>query len=375
MAKGIEEPTDSPKKNRTTIPIAISPTHQLPITPTAPPLHGELHSLVPADAVSFIVNGFEIVIGDRNATIASSSELARIIAETTPVNGSYRLTETIDVNEFETILKFFETKFIKFQDVDDALRKLEFAKRFLCGTLVRRCVKEIDALLNVTNVIKVFRSIRFHVVTATPKKTPIEKKTPEECLESLLYNVLQFIDMNADVVLQRDEIIDSKLNFTEMELILRRDTLMTSEVVIYNLLGKWSRHECENRHLELTSDNRRRMLGPLSYAPRYLRMTQKEFDQCCQLVDILDPEEITLIREAFKSNKHSSNNLTDDQAQMLAIFKKARPKYARMPVHLSERSHPRNYSRKMRKHERSLDEDSQCSLLYWLCGCYAFICD
>lgn len=101
-------------------------------------------------------------------------------------------------------------------------------------------------------------------------------------------------------------------------------------------------------------------------------MTLKEFDLTCQRCDILDPEEVNLIHDAFKG-KHS--NLTTEQSEMLAIFKKPRPKFARMPVHLSDRSNPKNYSKKMRKYEQSFNEDGNNSWLMWLCGCYAFVCD
>lgn len=107
-------------------------------------------------------------------------------------------------------------------------------------------------------------------------------------------------------------------------------------------------------------------------------MTHKDFDLACQRVEILDPDEVNLIQEAFKtkSSSSSSANVTDEQAQMLTNFRKPRPKYARMPVHLSERSNPKNYPKKMRKYEQSFDEGSQCSVcLYLCCGWYAFICD
>lgn len=224
------------------------------------------------NVVSFLINDVETVSGESKHIIENSKELERIILETHPVAGSYRISEkSVSAAEFESIIRFFESNIIKFQSLDDALRKMEFGKRFVCPKLVQRCVKDIDSRLTYANVITVYRTIRYHVAPATPAKKPMDKRTPDECLEALLYNVLQFIDMNADVVLQGEEILDANLTFAELEMILRRDTLITSEVVIYNLLAHWSRKECEKRHLDVTADNRRRVLGPLSYLLRFAK--------------------------------------------------------------------------------------------------------
>lgn len=234
------------------------------VTPTAPHLPSDSNN-EPIDYVTFLINGTDTIIANRNAILANSIELARIVNETRPSNGCYPIAG-ISANDFEALVKFCENKFIKIDDIDDGLRKLEAAKRFLCPTLVRRCVRDVDLKLTASNVIRVFRLVRYYVVSATPSKKPIDKKTPDECLESLLYNVFQYIDMNADLVLQRDEFLD--LSFSEIEMILRRDHLMTSEVVLFNLIANWSRVECQRRNLDLTSDNRRRVLGSLCYVPR-----------------------------------------------------------------------------------------------------------
>lgn len=370
MALGID--IDQTSTKQTTNQTLITPTApQLPPPPSAA-LNSEHHSSI--DYITFLINRTDKIIADRNAILSSNTDLCRIINETTPMNGGYYSITGINASDFEGIIKFIETKHIKFDDIDDALRKLDGAKRFHCSTLVRKCVTEIDQRLTAINVLKVFRLARYYVVSVTPSKKSIDSKTPEECLESLLYNVFQFIDMEADIVLQRDEILE--LSFSEIEMILRRDSLMTTEIVVFNLIANWSRVECQRRQLDLTSENRRRVLGSLCYIPRYLRMTLKEFNASFQRVDMLDPEEVQLIQAAFKGMPVTAQqSYTSEQKEMLANFRKIRPKYPRMPVHLSDRSNPKNYSRKMRKHEKTFDEDSNNSCLYWFCGCYAFICD
>lgn len=244
------------------------------ITPSAPPyLADDEHQQVivaqlSPNSVSFLVNATATVAGNRMAIISSSTELGRIIQETQPINGHYRLHELVDRDDFEAIIMFFETQYLKLSDMPDALRKLEFAKRYGCASLLRHCIREVDNLLTPSNVISVFQTVRSFVVRVELFREPLDQLTMDECMQALLYNVLQFIDQNADVVLQRDEIFDAYLNFNEIECILSRDTLMTTEMVIFNCLGRWSRGQCISRKLDINAENRRRVLGSLSYLPR-----------------------------------------------------------------------------------------------------------
>lgn len=103
-------------------------------------------------------------------------------------------------------------------------------------------------------------------------------------------------------------------------------------------------------------------------------MSAKEFDVACQRAEILSADEQKLVADWFANNGKSSS-LNDEQTVMMTRFRQARPKFARMPLHLSNRSSPKNYSSKMRKNERKLDDDGTNSWLYWFFGCYAFVCD
>lgn len=270
MAKGIlpntEDRADSVHQQQ--------PKTSARITPSAPPYNpDDEHRLVLSDqlspnSVSFLVNATETVAGNRVAIIKSSVELGRIITETQPINGHYRLHELVERDDFEAIVMFFETQYLKLNDMPDALRKLEFAKRYGCSALLRHCIREVDNLLTPATVISVFQTVRSFVIKLELFKEPLDQLSSDQCMQALLYNVLQFIDQNADVVLQRDEIFDAYLNFNEIECILSRDTLMTTEMVIFNCLGRWSRGQCISRKLEITAENRRRVLGSLSYLPR-----------------------------------------------------------------------------------------------------------
>lgn len=104
-------------------------------------------------------------------------------------------------------------------------------------------------------------------------------------------------------------------------------------------------------------------------------MPVKEFELACQRYEILDEEESKLISDNFAGRLQMSG-LSEGQLVMMTNFRKARPKFARMPIHLSNRSHPKNYSSKMRKAERKIEGESTCSRWFFLtCRCWAIVCD
>ncbi|EDW50730.1 GM14792 [Drosophila sechellia] len=179
--------------------------------------------------------------------------------------------------------------------------------------------------------------------------------TTEDYGVALLHNTLQLIDMHAELQLSMPEISD--LRFEELETLVKRDTLqLRSEVTLFECLATWSLAECARKHIDATPENRRTVLGPLCLTPRYLQMTASEFRRCCERLELLPHTEISLITDALEGKK--LKNLTDQQAELLEKFRQPRAEYARMPVHLSDRSSPKNYPKKMRlAHEGRPTED------------------
>lgn len=249
------------------------------------------------------------------------------------------------------------------------LEMLELASRFQCRQLEIHSVKELDLNLTKEHVIEVFRALWYYnsivpskaVVTGEQqkkkKRSPVggrKKKdcppeapvTPEEYFAALLGNCLQLIDMHAEEVFTQEAML--ALRFEELEMIVKRDALqMSSEMVLLDLLASWSREECLRKNLELTEENRRRVLGALCYSPRYLTMTRKEFENAKDRVQLLDATESKLVGDLLNGKKTSG--LSPEQQTMVANFKQQRPAFAPMPIQLSARSNPKNYPKKMRK--------------------------
>ncbi|XP_055603140.1 BTB/POZ domain-containing protein 2 [Uranotaenia lowii] len=344
--------------------------------PTAPPLvqinqEGDGDFTNPDMYVDFLILGNKenySVRAEKKPILDSNTQLAHMISgssATSVVDGKY-VVRDVDKDNFEIFVRYLETKFIKFHSASHMIQILELASRFQCRQLEIHCVKELDLNLTVDNVLEVFRALWYYNsispanAAAAEQRQQQKKKrrrrkdekpaeaplTPEEYFAALLNNCLQLIDMYTEDVISQETVL--ALRFEELERIAKRDALqLSSETALLDLLAAWSREECNRKNLELTGENRRRVLGALCYAPRYLTMTRKEFENAKDRIELLDPVEAKLVGEILSGKKVSS--LTPEQQTMVANFREQRPAFAPMPIQLSARSNPKNYPKKMRK--------------------------
>lgn len=322
--------------------------------PSAPPL---TDLSTDASYVDFIILGNKenySVRADRLSILNSNTELSRLVkAEKLTINHS-----NINAGNFEALIRFIETKFIRFSDdVRSTLNILELASTFQCHDLEIACVKELDSKLATDNVIDIFKALRYYnTKTVQTIKTAPKPSSAEDFLNAMFFNTLQFIDQHAADIFGKEEM--RTLRFEELEMIVKREALqIPSETIIFDLLADWSSKECERKAIEPSEENRRRNLGALIYSPRYLLMAYVDFKKCRDRVSLLDPLEGQLIDDFFTKKRNS--NLAEEQNLMLENFKKPRPEYAEMPIHLSNRSNPKTYPKKMRRHAQKLAEEGQ----------------
>lgn len=252
--------------------------------PSAPPLEA-LNASTDLHHVNFIValdsNRNSEPIPAKKTSINGSESLRRIINEkiNCDAKGNH-IINNVDESEFRQLIEFLENKKLRFKDQNHRLQMFSVAKQFNCPELQIYCIREVDANLNVSNVITVYRSLWFYGSLTSHNDRRIDRKaknnikknscTPDEYLTFLVFNVLQFIGMNAENVLLSEEI--DNLSFKEFENIMKQeDLLLRSELVLINALTRWSREECRRKNIELTRENERTVLcGELCYAPRYV---------------------------------------------------------------------------------------------------------
>ncbi|KAH8366208.1 hypothetical protein KR093_010154, partial [Drosophila rubida] len=384
----------------------------------APPLYARGQTNI-YTGVPIIVNpyiDFIVVNGDdrymirceRKSVLERSVELAKLI-HAGPNSGrksdNHFQILNVDKNDFELIVRYMEKHFIRYRDHKHLLKILELSDRFNVPDLIIYCIRELDLSISSATALDIYKALWFyqgialtnqHQTVITTQETAQQQArkqaskakaaakqlaaaqaqahdgadgdgaqvnlipnpnpfTTEDYGVALLHNTLQLIDMHAELLLSMPAICD--LRFEELETLAKRDTLqLRSELTLFECLANWSLAECGRKNLDATPENRRTVLGPLCLTPRYLRMTPSEFRRCCDRLELLPPLEISLISDALEGKK--LKNLTDQQTELLEKFRAPRAEYARMPVHLSDRSSPKNYPKKMRlAHEGRATEE------------------
>ncbi|XP_030570554.1 uncharacterized protein LOC115769752 isoform X1 [Drosophila novamexicana] len=347
-----------------------------------------------------VVNGDDryMIRCERKSVLERSVELAKLI-HAGPNSGrksdNHFQISNVDKNDFELIVRYMEKHFIPYRDHKHLLKILELADRFNVPDLIIYCIRELDLSISSATALDIFKALWFYqgialtnqrqtVITTQETAQQLARRqskakaaakqlaaqaaqanengadgdgaqanlipnpnpfTTEDYGVALLHNTLQLIDMHAELLLSMKAIAD--LRFEELETLARRDTLqLRSEVTLFECLVNWSLAECARRNLDATLDNRRMVLGPLCLTPRYLRMSASEFRRCCERIELLPQLETSLILEALEGKK--LKNLTAQQSELMEKFRTPRAEYALMPVHLSDRSSPKNYPKKMR---------------------------
>ncbi|XP_023293311.2 uncharacterized protein LOC111676592 isoform X1 [Lucilia cuprina] len=393
----------------------ITSSRTVSYTPTAPAYFMRAHTnvstgipIIPSPYIDFIVvNGDDrsMIRCERKAVLENSVELAKLI-HAGPNSGrkgdNHFQISNVDKHDFELVIRFLETKFVKYRDHLHILKILELADRYNCPDLIIHCIRELDLQLSSATVVDVFRSLWFYQgmtsnnqhqlgAVITTQDTAASKKIKRKALQAaanananttnsntnlnssnipapnpnpftaedygvaLLNNALQLIDMHAELILTKPEM--TELRFEELEMIAKRDALqLSTELTLFTCLADWSVAECKRKKLDATSENRRRVLGPLCLTPRYCLMSASEFRKACDRVELLNPLETSLVSDCIEGKK--LKNLTPEQSQLMEKFRTPRPEFAKMPIHLSDRSNPKNYPKKMRRAEKGSSEES-----------------
>ena len=148
-----------------------------------------------------------------------------------------------------------------------------------------------------------------------------DKSKKVNCCDALLKQCLELIDREASYVLASEDLED--LDISALNLIVCRDTLRlkTSEVEVFNALKRWSTRECKRQRLELTSENRRRVLEGAQYLVRYLIIPKEDYRAGPYPSGLLTSEEA----EAVLANIDGAEvDLPDHLLYWQSIWKKPR---------------------------------------------------
>ncbi|XP_043930307.1 BTB/POZ domain-containing protein 6 isoform X2 [Protopterus annectens] len=171
---------------------------------------------------------------------------------------------------FEILLKYMYSDEIDLE-ADTVLATLYAAKKYIVPALAKACVNFLETSLEAKNACVLLSQSRLFE----------EPELTQRCWE--------VIDAQAELALKSEGFCE--IDQQTLEIILTRETLNIKEVVVFEALLNWADAECRRQGLQVTSRNKRNVLGKSLYLVRIPTMTLEEFANGAAQSDILTLEE------------------------------------------------------------------------------------
>ncbi|XP_076002788.1 BTB/POZ domain-containing protein 6-B [Genypterus blacodes] len=171
---------------------------------------------------------------------------------------------------FLILLKYMYSDEIDLE-ADTVLATLYAAKKYIVPALAKACVNFLETSLEAKNACVLLSQSRLF-------------EEPE-----LTLRCWEVIDAQAELALCSEGFCE--IDLQTLEIILRRETLNTKEVVVFEAVMNWATAECKRQGLGPTTLNRRDVLGKALFLVRIPSMTLEEFADGAAQSDILTLEE------------------------------------------------------------------------------------
>ncbi|KAF7644009.1 hypothetical protein LDENG_00229520 [Lucifuga dentata] len=171
---------------------------------------------------------------------------------------------------FLILLKYMYSDEIDLE-ADTVLATLYAAKKYIVPALAKACVNFLETSLEAKNACVLLSQSRLFE----------EPELTQRCWE--------VIDAQAELALRSEGFCE--IDLQTLEIILRRETLNTKEVVVFEAVMNWATAECKRQGLGPTTRNKRDVLGKALFLVRVPSMTLEEFANGAAQSDILTLEE------------------------------------------------------------------------------------
>ncbi|KAM6917711.1 BTB/POZ domain-containing protein 6-B-like [Lycodopsis pacificus] len=171
---------------------------------------------------------------------------------------------------FLILLKYMYSDEIDLE-ADTVLATLYAAKKYIVPALAKACVTFLETSLEAKNACVLLSQSRLFE----------EPELTQRCWE--------VIDAQAELALCSEGFCE--IDLQTLEIILRRETLNTKEVVVFEAVMNWAAAECKRQCMGPTTRNRREVLGKALFLVRIPSMSLEEFADGAAQCDILTLEE------------------------------------------------------------------------------------
>merc|ERR1719458_1135142 len=229
------------------------------------------------------VEPFTEIIPAKAKPLAERSPVFRAMLEGPLAEDRGRLIniQDVDPRAFEILISFMTGDAVRFQSVPTALNVIYAAKKYMVRKIDDLALKFIYKNINSHNVLLVLQNVLMlqeepEVLPSAPSLALLDQVDEAQLsrapCEKVVKHCFTVLDRNAKQVLESDEFEDISLEL--MKKIIRRDSLaLSSELIVWHAVARWSHRACGRRHLVPTPENKRMTLEGGQYLIRFLTMT------------------------------------------------------------------------------------------------------
>eukprot|EP00090_Calanus_glacialis_P038489 TRINITY_DN67147_c0_g1_i1.p1 TRINITY_DN67147_c0_g1~~TRINITY_DN67147_c0_g1_i1.p1 ORF type:complete len:287 (-),score=63.35 TRINITY_DN67147_c0_g1_i1:368-1228(-) len=206
--------------------------------------------------------------------------------------------EDVDPRAFEILISFMSGEVVKFKTVPTALAVIYAANKYMVNNIDILALKFVSRNITSDNVLLVLHNLyRLNIVPGGSQTRPTsqsdkcyQRQNLDKLCAIVIKRCFEVIDRNAKQILSSRQIEDISLQL--LKSIIRRDTLcISSELVVWRAVHRWSHIQCRKRRLDPSHVNKRKVLEGAQYHIRFLTMTQEEFKEGQALTGLLSKEE------------------------------------------------------------------------------------
>ena len=237
--------------------------------------------------ISFTCEGSDKIFYAHKYVLGSSSTVfhAMFYGDLAEKDSVVHLKDT-DEESLEEFLKFLYTDECNLT-TDNVISVMYLSKKYIVPSLTKHVKAKLVGDIQPGNVLDILeQAIRFQ----------------EKDLEKKCWQVIQW---RASDIVGSTNFVNIKQ--TTLASLLKRDPLNIPEINLFQAVMKWIDHQCSQKGLELTTENRRSVIGDAVYDLRFIAMKQEEFATYVSKSGLLTAEELVPIYEKF--NKLESPSL------------------------------------------------------------------
>ena len=234
--------------------------------------------------ISFTCEGSDQTFYAHKYVLATSSAVfhAMFYGDLAEKNSVVHLSDTNE-ESMEEFLKFLYTDECNLS-TDNVISVMYLSKKYIVPSLTEYVKAQLVRDMEPANVLDILeQAIHFE-----------EKDLEAKCW--------QVIEWRASEVANSANFINIKQ--ATLASLLKRNNLTIPEVELFQAVLKWIDHQCSQKSLELTTENRRSVVGEAVYDLRFIAMNQEEFAKHVSKSGLLIAEELVPIYE--KVNKLES---------------------------------------------------------------------